>query len=205
MASMRLTTTTKWMILSFSIAALIAIEIRLTYGPSERMNTALRATARWSFVLFWLSTVGSALRTLLGTRFNRLAAHARDLGLSFASAHLVHLGLVVWMFVVSQPDLTRQTIVVFGVAVIWTYLLALLSFTEISRVFGARTARILRLVGVEYITVAFFIDFNKDAFDGGLNRIGYYAPFLILTVAGPLLRMAAAIRRITRGSALVAS
>lgn len=205
MASMRMRTTAHWMLLAFAVAAALTIEIRLTHGPRERMGTALRATARWSFVLFWLATVGGALRTLFGARFNRVAAHAREFGLSFAAAHLLHLGLVLWMFVVSEPKFTPQTYLVFGGAVIWTYLIALLSFTEISRLVGARAARALRLIGVEYITLAFFIDFNKDAFDGGWSRSAYYAPFLILTAAGPLLRLAAAIRRMNRGPALRAS
>lgn len=205
MASMRMGTTARWMLLAFTVAALLAIEIRLTHGPRERMDTALRATARWSFVLFWLATCGGALRTLFGARFKPLAVHARDLGLSFASAHLVHLALVMWMYGVADPHLSARTVIVFGIGALWTYLLALLSFTETSSWFGVRTARILRLIGVEYITVVFFIDFNKDAFGGGLSRSAYYAPFLILAAAGPLLRVAAAIRRMTLGPALAAS
>jgi hypothetical protein len=191
----RMRTTAKWMIAAFAVAAAMAITIRLSFGPRERMDTALRATGRWSFALFWLATVGGALCTLFGPRFKVLARHARDLGLSFASAHLVHLGLVVWMYLVSVPDLGRDTVIVFGIGVFWTYLLALLSFSEVSRVVGARSARILRLIGVEYITMVFFIDFNKDPFRGGWQRASYYAPFLILTVAGPLLRLAAAVKR----------
>lgn len=196
-------TTAKWMFLAIVVGTAIAVEIRFTQGPRERMGTALRATARWSFALFWLATVGSALRTLFGTRFNKLAAHARDLGLSFASAHLVHLGLVVWMFVVSEPQFPPQTYIVFGGAVFWTYLLALLSFAPISGFLGMRAARVLRLIGVEYITVAFFVDFNKDPFGGGLRHSAYYLPFLSLTAAGPMLRIAAAVRRRTQIPMLV--
>jgi hypothetical protein len=197
----RLSTTTQWVIGAFLVAALIAIEIRLTHGPKERMVAALRATARWSFVLFWLATTGGALKTLLGDRFRVLAGHARDLGLSFASAHLVHLALVAWMFATSSPQLTRAIVTLFIVGVFWVYLLVLLSFRTTAQRIGHRAAHALRWIGVEYINVAFFIDFNKDPFSGGWSRIAYYSPFLILTVAGPLLRVGAALRRLMRDRA----
>src|SRR5580692_5240996 len=95
---MRRHTTAQWMAASFAVAALIVVVCRLVSGPGERLALALRTTARWSFALFWLATVGSALERLFGTRFEMLARRARDLGLSFASAHLVHLALVAWLY-----------------------------------------------------------------------------------------------------------
>jgi hypothetical protein len=194
----RLSTTTKWVISAFLIAALIAIEIRFTYPPKQRIGTALRATARWSFVLFWLATTGGALKTLLGDRLSFLARHARDLGLSFASAHLVHLALVVWIFTVSSPQFTATALALFSVGAFWVYLLALLSFRGMARLIGDRVARALRHIGVEYINLAFFIDFNKDPFNGDWSRILYYSPFLILAAVGPLLRAGAVLRRRVR-------
>jgi hypothetical protein len=193
------------MIAGFLVALIITISIRLSLGPRERMVAALRATARWSFVLYWLATVGGALKRLFGRRFEALARHARDLALSFASAHLVHLALVAWMFLVSVPDLGRQTVIVFSIGVFWTYLLAILSFPEVSRHLDERATRALRLIGVEYLTVAFFIDFNKDPFAGGIGRVAYYAPFVVLTVAGPVLRLAAALKRATQRPTLSSS
>jgi hypothetical protein len=186
------------MVCAFLIAALIAVEIRLTHAPRERMESALRATARWSFVLFWLATVGGALKTLFGDKFRFLAARARDLGLSFASAHLVHLALVAWMFAVSSPNLTWQTLTLFGVGVFWVYLLALLSSKGMATHMGERKVRLLRIIGVEYINLAFFIDFDKEPLIGPWPHIAYYSPFLLLSAAGPLLRVAATIRRIAR-------
>ncbi len=197
----RLSTTTQWVIGAFLVAALIAIEIRLTNGPKERMVTALRATARWSFVLFWLASTGSALKTLLGERFRVLASHARDFGLSFASAHLVHLALVAWMYATGSPQLPWTIVTLFIVGAFWVYLLVLLSFKTTAQRFGQRASHTLRWIGIEYINVAFFIDFNKEPFSGGWSRVAYYSPFLILTVAGPLLRAGAALRRLPRDRA----
>ena len=111
---MRIRTTSQWMLASMAVALAMVIVIRLSFGPRERMANALQATGRWSFALFWLATVAGPLRTLFGPTFKPLAQRARDLGLCYASAHLVHLGLVVWMYVVSVPDLTRQFVIFFG-------------------------------------------------------------------------------------------
>lgn len=192
---MRRRATARWMAASFAVGLAIVIAFRLGAGPGERVSDALRATARWSFTLFWLATVSRALATLFGERFQGLAAHARDLGLSYASAHLVHLGLVVWVYyyaIVHGKEVpSQQTLIFFGIAVFWTYLIALLSFERFAAKLNARACRILRTIGVEYIALAFFVDFLKSPFQNGFAHIAIYAPFVVLSVAGPLLRLGA--------------
>jgi hypothetical protein len=206
---MRRPTTAKWMAASFAVALAIVIAFRLGAGAGERVSGALRATARWSFILFWLATVGRALAALFGERFEALAAHARDLGLSYASAHLVHLGLVVWVYfyaiVHGTQAPSRNTLIFFGIGVFWTYLIALLSVRPLAAKLSARTCRILRTTGVEYIALAFFVDFFKSPFQNGFAHIASYAPFVVLSVAGPLLRLAAVGKRLTELRRLPAS
>jgi len=79
---------------SIVVALVIVLIVRVGATPGEKLGVALRATARWSFLLFWLAYAGGALATLFGPKFQALAHRGRDFGLSFASAHLVHLGLV---------------------------------------------------------------------------------------------------------------
>jgi hypothetical protein len=87
------------------VALLVALLIALAvyWGPAfdprtpGKLSRALRATARWSFLWFFLASVVGALRTLFGGRFRAMAQHARDFGLAFASAHLAHAGLVAWL------------------------------------------------------------------------------------------------------------
>jgi hypothetical protein len=193
---MRRRPTIEWMTASLAVALAITVLVRLVAGPGEWLVGALRATARWSFILFWLATVGGALSTLFGSRFRPLAQRARDLGLSYASAHLVHVGLVVWIFYYSiRHSLPTPPLRFFGIAVLWTYLIAILSFRPASALIGARATRIIRWIGVEYITLAFFVDFKKNPFEKDLSHIVSYAPFLVLTVAAPLLRLIAARKR----------
>jgi hypothetical protein len=192
---MRRRTTANCMVASFAVALAIVVVYWLGAGPGERVSGALRATARWSFILFWLASVGRALAALFGGRFQALAAHARDLGLSYASAHLAHVGLVVWLYyyaIVHGKEVPSQnTLIFFGIGIFWTYLIALLSFDSFAARLRARTCGILRTIGVEYIALAFFVDFFNSPFQNGFAHIASYAPFVVLSVAGPLLRLAA--------------
>src|SRR5580700_5225916 len=90
--AMRSSTSTQWMAASLAMALVIAFIAGAAAPAHEKLGMALRATARWSFVLFWLASAGGALASLFGSAFQPLARRGRDLGLAFASAHLVHVG-----------------------------------------------------------------------------------------------------------------
>jgi hypothetical protein len=199
---MRRWTTSQWMTASFGVALAMVIVIRLVEGPGERVDMALRATARWSFLLFWLASAGRALSTLFGPRFQALAKRARDFGLAFASAHLVHLGLVAWVYYSSTEPPGRQTLIFFGIAAFWTYLLAILSIKRLSARLSPKVWRIVRMVGVEYIAFAFLVDFNKISFQDGIGNVLVYLPLLALAAAGPLLRLAAVVKRLSESRTL---
>jgi hypothetical protein len=185
---MKRPTTTECMAASFLVALAIVLFVGVVAPPGNKVGIALRATARWSFLLFWLASVGGALAALFGSRFKALAERARDFGLSFASAHLAHLALVAWLLL-NDP---RQPIpILFVAGVFWTYLLALLSYRRFSAAFGQRIVRTLRTIGVEYISFIFLYDFLKNPFQGGVVNLIDYLPFQILAIAGPLLRLTA--------------
>jgi hypothetical protein len=188
-------TTREWMAAAFAVGLAIVLIIRWIEGPGERVSMALRATARWSFLLFWLASAGPALATLFGSRFLALAQRARDFGLAFASAHLAHLGVVAWIYSTSVVVPLRSTLIFFGIAVFWTYLLAILSWNHLSARLNPRVWRMVRTVGVEYIAFAFWTDFAIHTFTGGIVNFLVYLPFLVLAVAGPPLRLAAALKR----------
>ncbi len=187
--------TGEWMGAAFGVALTIVLAIRLGVPLHEQAGMALRATARWSFCWFWLASTGSALAVLFGTRFQAVARRARDFGLAFASAHLVHLGLVAFLLYRSTTPFPRFPLVLFSVGVFWVYLLALLSFKPASDRLQPRTVRLMRIVGVEYIAFIFLYDFVNDSRHGGVGHFLFYLPFIALGAAGPLLRLAAAARR----------
>jgi hypothetical protein len=188
---------------AFVVGLAIVMIARWVEGPGERVSVALRATARWSFLLFWLASAGPALTTLFGSRFLPLARRARDFGLAFASAHLAHLGVVAWIYSTSVVVPLQSSLIFFGIAVFWTYLLAILSWNHLAAKLNPRLWRLMRTVGVEYIAFAFWTDFAIQTFTGGIVNFFIYLPFVTLAVAGPPLRFAAALKRLSENDRAV--
>ena len=90
-----------WMIGAFGGGLALAMAVLAGYGTGpDGLKLGLRVTARWSFLFFWLSYAGGAMAILFGPAFAGLARQARALGLAFATALQVHIGLVVWLGVV---------------------------------------------------------------------------------------------------------
>ena len=61
---MRKGTTTEWMAGSLVVGLAIVVIVRWVATPGAKVGVALQATARWSFILFWLAYTGNALATL---------------------------------------------------------------------------------------------------------------------------------------------
>jgi hypothetical protein len=184
------------MLSAFAVALVIA-GVTLTFrGPDQEGTVlALKLTARWSFTWFWAAYTVGAGATLLGPRLHIAAARAREFGLAFAAAHLVHVGLVVWLYRIAVHPPGARTLAFFGVAVFFTYLLALLSFRRFSSWLTPRAVSAIRTVGVEYIALAFLVDFAKDPLRLTVGHVLGYGVFLALGVLAYVLRIAALVRR----------
>ncbi len=195
---MRSPTTREWIFGATAVSLGMVLAIGVLTPPGERVGLALRATARWSFLWFWLASTGGALFTLFGPKFQALAQRARDFGLAFASAHLVHIGLAVFLLYVLSAPFPLPKLIFFAVGAFWVYLLALLSIKRVAAMLQPRAWRTVRGIGVEYITLVFLFDFYQVSFQGGLKNLVIYLPFLMLALAGPVLRMAAAMKRRAR-------
>jgi hypothetical protein len=188
------TTTLPWMLASF-LTAVAAVGIVFAFFGKEsgRLGMALMWTGRWSFLIFWLAYVGSAMAKLLGPRFAGLARRGRELGLSFASAHLVHVALVLWLYHKATEPI--GTMVSFWVAVVCTYLLVLFSLPSLQVALGPRLWRICRTIALEYIALAFAIDFIFIPLHDGYSWSKLL--FAIMLVSGVILRFAEFVRRMT--------
>lgn len=181
---------------TFVVAIAIAGLVYVVAAPNHRLGMALRATARWSFLWFCLATCGSALNTLFGDELRNLGARGRELGLAFASAHTVHIVLVVWLLYRLTKPFPRFYLIVFSVGVFWVYLLAFLSLSSLSRDrLGPQRWKLLRSVGVEYIAFAFAFDFGGRILDGNRENALLYLPLFAAAISGPLLRLSASIKR----------
>jgi hypothetical protein len=173
------------------------VVLGLNGADNKSVRLALELTARWSFLLFFMAYAGNAMAALSGWTF--LKGHAREFGLCFASAHLVHIGLVIWLgIILGRVPLTGGLLLFFLVALFFTYLLAALSFGGV-KALGSFWPP-LRFVGMNYILVAFARDFilpviHPKPEQYNLAHFVAYAPFAALSIAAPLLVMATSLRR----------
>ena len=188
-----------WMIGALLGALALAGAVLAGYGTGPvGMGQAVRYTARWSFLFFWLSYAGGAMAILFGPAFAGLARRARALGLAFATALQVHIGLVVWLgVVIGQIPLQGGILLFFLIALFCTYLLALLSFGIGTRNLG-RLWRPLLFLGTTYVLIAFGRDFVLGALDQKTQHWLYaaeYVPFALLSLFAIPLRLAAFLRQ----------
>src|SRR5271155_1655071 len=188
-----------WMIGALGGALALAGAVLADYGTGPvGIGQAVRYTARWSFLFFWLSYTGGALAILFGPVFAGLARRARALGLAFAAALQVHIGLVIWLgVVIGQIPLQGGILLFFLAGLFCTYLLVLLSFGIGTRNLG-RLWRPLIFLATTYILIAFGRDFLLDA-PAQLTQhwlsFVEYVPFALLSVIAIPLRLAAFLRQ----------
>ena len=187
------------MIGAFAGGLALAVAVLAGYGTGpDGLKLGLRVTARWSFLFFWLSYAGGAMAILFGPAFAGLARQARALGLAFATALQVHIGLVVWLgVVIGQIPLQGGILLFFLAGLFCTYLLVLLSF-GIGMPNLGRLWRPLLFLGTTYILIAFGGDFVLGALAQKTQHWLYaaeYVPFALLSLIAIPLRVAAFLRR----------
>lgn len=184
---------------AFAIGAGLAAFALTALGINPRgISDGLRATARWSFLPFWLAYASGPAAGLFGSRFAPLAARVRDFGLAYAAAQTVHAGLVAWLYAISpKPPVPFATLIFFLVGLFWTYLLALLSVKRIASRLNSSLVWSLRQIGVQYIMLAFLRDFALAPLREDLGFQLLYAPFFLLCVAGIAMWAANAALRIS--------
>ena len=184
---------------AFAVALAITVTVFALRGiDNKSIRLALELTARWSFTLFWLAYASGALATLFG--WQSLAGRGRELGLAFATAHLVHVGLVIELgIVMGRVPLSGGLLLFFLAGLFFTYLLALLSFGG-ARAMGPVAWKTLRFVGMNYILIAFARDFVLPVIypkptQYNVAHFIAYAPFAAASILAPLLVLAAMARR----------
>jgi hypothetical protein len=195
-----------WMISALGGGLALAVAVLAAYGTDpDGLGLGVRVTARWAFLFFWPSYVGGALAILFGPVFAGLARRARALGLAFGAALQVHIGLVVWLGVITgRIPLEGGVLWFFLIALFFTYLLMLASFGFGMRNLGRLWQPLLFLV-TTYVLIAFGRDFVLGALDAKTHDRLYaaeYLPFALLTLMAIPLRLAAFLRqRSSLGSA----
>jgi hypothetical protein len=175
---------------SFVVSLALAVTVLAIFGDGETGTAlALRVTARWCFVLFWLAYAGGALAKFCAPRFAVLARHSREFGLAFAVALSVHIGLVLWLLDVAADQ--RTLMLFFWAGVACTLFLALFSLPRLREWLGPRLWRILSEAAMQYIALVFAVDFIVDPLQAsGVDRYPLsYLPFVIMLIGGAVLRI----------------
>ncbi len=184
-----------WMGAAFAAELAAAVAVLAVLGTQKRgIDAGLAATARVSFLFFWLAYSGGALTTVFGPLFQPIKARGREFGLAFAAAHLVHMGLVVWLCAIGETP-AIGVFLFFGTALVFTYALALFSIGAVQASLNPNLWWLLRVVGMNFIAYAFAVDFFRDPLDTNPKHVAEYVPFLVLSAAGPALRGAAIVKK----------
>jgi hypothetical protein len=180
----------------FVTLGLTAGAVATFHAPHENLGIALKTSARIAFLFFWPAYAGGALTSLFSDAFSPLRRHARDLGLAFAGALLVHLTLVAYLCAAGHAP-PAKTFAVFGPAAVLTYLLVLFSIDQMRQAIPASFWRVILAVAMNYIMLAFIDDFIRFRFTD-LRDFLLYFPFAALAIIGPLLRLAAWMQNLDR-------
>jgi hypothetical protein len=195
---MKLPRVAVWMCTALLAAiALIAAEFAFLGSGLHGTFVGLQVSARFSFLLFWPAYVGGALRTLLGKGVDVSLGRGREFGLAFASAHLVHLSLVLRLCYLGEPP-PLGTFLFFGLATAFTYTLAILSIGSLQRHLWPNAWWLLRVVGLNFILYAFAKDFLRVPYNPGFTYLVGYLPFIALSFLGPILKLLAFVLKTAR-------
>src|SRR5215468_12081558 len=93
-----------WMGSVFGAALILAAIVIVVLGAGERGTaTALRVSARFSFLLFWIAYAGSPLTALFGATFQPLKKRARVCSLVCCCAFRVYLAVRVCLLGMRPP------------------------------------------------------------------------------------------------------
>jgi DMSO/TMAO reductase YedYZ heme-binding membrane subunit len=160
-------------------------------AADERWQLAARYTARLAFLLFLPVYVASSWNRLWPSDASRFAMRRRRaLGLSFATAHTIHLIALTTHSIVASDVPDPATLVGGGGAFVAMFAMAVTSSDAAVRRLGRNWLRLHR-VGVHWLWYVFAFSYAGRVADGRL----FFAPLLALALGGLGVRILAWRRR----------
>jgi methionine sulfoxide reductase heme-binding subunit len=173
---------------TLAVLAVVATIFAVEGTGAEGLGMAIRATARTSVVFFTLAFAASALRRRWPNAATAwLLRNRRQLGVSFAASHFIHLLLILtvagWTvhgFLTVRP---MATIVGGGIAYVFLALMTATSFDRTAAWLGPRRWRQLHVTGAYYNWFIFAQSFFRMVFASPV-----YWPFAALVAGSMLLR-----------------
>lgn len=173
---------------TLAVAAIVGAILAIEGTGPEGLGMAIRATARTSVVFFTAAFAASALRRRWPNDATAwMLRNRRQLGVSFASSHLIHLLLIITLagwtvegFLVVRP---MQTIIGGGIAYVFLALMTITSFDTTAAWLGPRNWRRLHVTGAYYNWFIFAQSFFRM-----VTKAAIYWPFAALVAGSMLVR-----------------
>jgi sulfoxide reductase heme-binding subunit YedZ len=170
------------------VGAIVATILTVVGSDEAGLRMGIRATARSSVVLFSLAFAASALRRRWPNDTTAwMLRNRRQLGVSFAASHLIHLILIValggftWAgFLANTPMIT---LIFGGTAYVFIALMTLTSFDATAAWLGPRAWKRLHTVGAYFVWIIFAQNFFRMAF-----MSSFYWPYAALLAGAMVVR-----------------
>ena len=171
------------------VTCLIVVGLVINFGLAgwsvPAITHVIDATGRSSLILFAIAFTASSVESLWPSSLSRWSLRNRRwIGLSFASSHFIHLGLIISMTVFFPDPFVRDQSMaqwVFGgLAYGFVLLMALTSTDQAQRWMGMKTWKRLHFVGSHWIWTLFLLTYLKHVKQGPM---WFYLPFLVFTLA----------------------
>ena len=161
----------------------------------ENIQLLLRVTARIAFLIYLLVFVARPLRQLLTTNMTTwLLRERRSFGLAFATVHLIHAALIVYLADTSASFAFEFPKHLLGGGVyLLIVLMVITSFDGPARKLGTVNWRRLHTLGLYAIGIAFVLTLPPSSTEGWLEPVRL--SFAIVTSAAILIRLLAFIKR----------
>jgi DMSO/TMAO reductase YedYZ heme-binding membrane subunit len=177
-----------WPIVGWAALAIVAASaaVLAAHGTGEAgVRAVVRLTARTSFVLFTAAFVAAAVaRRWPGGLTGWMLANRRQLGVSFAVSHLVHLVAILALARFTTEFLDASLLIaVVGYAFIAA--MAATSFDRTAAWLGPRRWRRLHVTGVWYLWFVFLASYLPRT----ILESWAYAPFVVVLGAALALRL----------------
>ncbi len=187
-----------WPIVGWSAGALLAMcGLLLTvYGAQEQgLRVVIRATARTSLLLFLAAFLASSLRRLWRVRATAwLLRNRRQLGVSFACSHALHLAAILVLASGWSESFWERTsaTTIYGGGIGYVFVLAMTATSSDAAVrwLGGRRWKLLHTAGAWYLFGVFAFSYGP----AGFFKPGYWmASAAVLAALG--IRIAAVARQ----------
>lgn len=171
------------------IALVVFFGVFLLHGFDEHtLRLNIRLSARFSFLIFCLAFVASALQYFFKGQFTFwLLMNRKFIGISFAIIHLIHLSFLMLLQYKFHPlfEMAEMTSLLGGVvAYLFVVLMLITSFDGVKSKLSNKVWKVIHTVGGYWIAIFFLLSY-------GLRVINEweYVPLLLLLISVIVFRL----------------